>query len=166
MRKVLPLPKGLPMEEAQGKITRIAGLNDLRVWRIKRYYIMTKERTESRFEADFSPWLTGFLHKGANPRVCFRRSQTGFVGLHWPGLLIAMLMFGVLAASASLYGGIPLWLVLVVTAVILGVLALLTYGFSCTQGGDQVLHNMNAFLEELQEELENYSPVQGRPETE
>lgn len=166
MRKVLPLPKGLPMEEAEGKITRIAGLNDLRVWRIKRYYIMTKERTESRFEADFSPWLTGFLHKGAHPRVCFRRSQTGFVGLHWPGLLIAMLMFGVLAASASLYGGIPLWLVLVVTAVILGVLALLTYGFSCTQGGDQVLHNMNAFLEELQEELENYSPVQGRPETE
>lgn len=166
MRKVLPLPKGLPMEEAEGKITRIAGLNDLRVWRIKRYYIMTKERTESRFEADFSPWLTGFLHKGAHPRVCFRRSQTGFVGLHWPGLLIVVLMFAMLAASASLYGGIPLWLVLVVTAVILGVLALLTYGFSCTQGGDQVLHNMNTFLEELQEELENYSPVQGRPETE
>ena len=166
MRKVLPLPKGLPIEEAQGKITRIAGLNDLRVWRIKRYYIMTKERTESRFEADFSPWLTGFLHKGAHPRVCFRRSQTGFVGLHWPGLLIVVLMFAMLAASASLYGGIPLWLVLVVTAVILGVLALLTYGFSCTQGGDQVLHNMNTFLEELQEELENYSPAQGRPETE
>lgn len=166
MRKVLPLPKGLPMEEAQGKITRIAGLNDLRVWRIKRYYIMTKERTESRFEADFSPWLTGFLHKGAHPRVCFRRSQTGFVGLHWPGLLIVVLMFAMLAASASRYNGIPLWLVLVVTAVILGVLALLTYGFSCTQGGDQVLHNMNTFLEELQEELENYSPAQGRPETE
>lgn len=166
MRKVLPLPKGLPMEEAQGKITRIAGLNDLRVWRIKRYYIMTKEHTESRFEADFSPWLTGFLHKGAHPRVCFRRSQTGFVGLHWPGLLIVVLMFAMLAASASRYNGIPLWLVLVVTAVILGVLALLTYGFSCTQGGDQVLHNMNTFLEELQEELENYSPAQGRPETE
>ena len=166
MRKVLPLPKGLPIEEAQGKITRIAGLNDLRVWRIKRYYIMTKERTESRFEADFSPWLTGFLHKGAHPRVCFRRSQTGFVGLHWPGLLIVVLMFAMLAASASRYNGIPLWLVLVVTAVILGVLALLTYGFSCTQGGDQVLHNMNTFLEELQEELENYSPAQGRPETE
>ena len=166
MRKVLPLPKGLPMEEAEGKITRIAGLNDLRVWRIKRYYIMTKERTESRFEADFSPWLTGFLHKGAHPRVCFRRSQTGFVGLHWPGLLIVVLMFAMLAASASRYHGVPLWLVLVVTAVILGVLALLTYGFSCTQGGDQVLHNMNAFLEELQEELENYTPVQGRPETE
>lgn len=166
MRKVLPLPRGLPIEEAQGKITRIAGLNDLRVWRIKRYYIMTKEHTESRFEADFSPWLTGFLHKGAHPRVCFRRSQTGFVGLHWPGLLIVVLMFAMLAASASRYNGIPLWLVLVVTAVILGVLALLTYGFSCTQGGDQVLHNMNAFLEELQEELENYSPVQGRPETE
>lgn len=166
MRKVLPLPKGLPMEEAQGKITRIAGLNDLRVWRIKRYYIMTKEHTESRFEADFSPWLTGFLHKGAHPRVCFRRSQTGFVGLHLPGLLIVVLMFAMLAASASRYNGIPLWLVLVVTAVILGVLALLTYGFSCTQGGDQVLHNMNTFLEELQEELENYSPAQGRPETE
>ena len=166
MRKVLPLPKGLPMEEAQGKITRIAGLNDLRVWRIKRYYIMTKEHTESRFEADFSPWLTGFLHKGAHPRVCFRRSQTRFVGLHWPGLLIVVLMFAMLAASASRYNGIPLWLVLVVTAVILGVLALLTYGFSCTQGGDQVLHNMNTFLEELQEELENYSPAQGRPETE
>lgn len=166
MRKVLPLPKGLPMEEAEGKITRIAGLNDLRVWRIKRYYIMTKEHTESRFEADFSPWLTGFLHKGAHPRVCFRRSQTGFVGLHWPGLLIVVLMFAMLAASASRYNGIPLWLVLVVTAVILGVLALLTYGFSCTQGGDRVLSNMNAFLEELQEELENYAPVQGRPETE
>ena len=166
MRKVLPLPKGLPMEEAEGKITRIAGLNDLRVWRIKRYYIMTKEHTESRFEADFSPWLTGFLHKGAHSRVCFRLSQTGFVGFHWPGLLIVVLMFAMLAASASRYNGIPLWLVLVVTAVILGVLALLTYGFSCTQGGDQVLHNMNAFLEELQEELENYSPAQGRPETE
>jgi len=166
MRKVLPLPKGLPMEEAQGKITRIAGLNDLRVWRIKNYYILTKEHTESRFETRFSPWLTGSLYKGAHPRVCFRRSQTGFVGLHWPGLLIVVLMFAMLAASASRYNGIPLWLVLVVTAVILGVLALLTYGFSCTQGGDQVLHNMNTFLEELQEELENYSPAQGRPETE
>ena len=127
---------------------------------------MTKEHTESRFEADFSPWLTGFLHKGAHPRVCFRRSQTGFVGLHWPGLLIVVLMFAMLAASASRYHGVPLWLVLVVTAVIWGGSALVTYVFSCTQGGDQVLHNMNTFLEELQEELENYSPVQGRPETE
>lgn len=166
MRKVLPLPKGLPMEEAEGKITRIAGLNDLRVWRIKRYYIMTKEHTESRFEADLSPWLTGFVHKGANPRVCFQLSSTGPAGLHWPGLLLAALLFGILAASASLYGGIPLWLVLVVTAVIWGGSALVTYVFSCTQGGDQVLHNMNDFLKELQEELENYTPAQGRPETE
>lgn len=166
MRKVLPLPKGLPIEEAEGKITRIAGLNDLRVWRIKRYYIMTKERTESRFEADLSPWLTGFVHKGANPRVCFQLSSTGPAGLHWPGLFFFLLLFGVLAASASRYHGVPLWLVLVVTAVIWGGSALVTYVFSCTQGGDQVLHNMNTFLEELQEELENYSPAQGRPETE
>lgn len=159
MRSVFSVPEGLPLEEVEGKIVRLGHLNDLRVWRIKRYYIITKEHTESRFEMKLSPVMTGFLHKGKKPRVCFRLSRTGFVAFHWPGAVITILMLLILAIGANWYGNIPPWLILTTAAVILAGITLVTFGFSCTQGGDYVLTHMKNFFDELEQELKN-CPVQ------
>ena len=153
MRVTFPVPKEIPLEEVQGKLGRLGRLNDLRVWRIKRYYIITKEHTEAKFETNFSPVMTGFLYTGKNPRICFRLSRTGFAGFHWPGVLFAVLLFVILTISAHQYAGIPMWLIVTATIIILAGFALVTFGFSCTQGGDYVLTHMKEFLNELEQEL-------------
>mgnify|MGYP005756407369 FL=1 len=38
MKQKISIPPWLPIEEAEGKIVRLAGMNDLRIFKIKGYF--------------------------------------------------------------------------------------------------------------------------------
>lgn len=153
MKQKISIPPWLPIEEAEGKIVRLAGMNDLRIFKIKGYFLILKEHTSSYFEPNgATPLLTGYVHKKKNPRISARISPTA-LGFNIPTIIFLVLLFLILYISGSRFQ-VPFYVILIVMAAIAAGVALLNYGFSAVQGGDTVLRNMKTFLQELQEEVE------------
>ena len=142
-----------PKDEAREIIRRVAYQNDLHVFFIGSWFYITKERTLTYWDRQqLSPGMTGWVHGRVHP-CCVRlhRSPSGFLTL--PSALMFLIVFLVFWIV-----GMPLSYALPLSCVPSVFSALVTGFYAFTDSGQEILQNMDTFVEELQTEFSKYTP--------
>ena len=155
MKRILPY-QDIPYEELINKIRRIAGLNDLRVYKCGPFFWLHKSRSEIFFERnEFMPLLEGFIRR-KNAQTVTLRLYPVVIGWNIPTILLFLCMAVVFGILAPLQPPFSIYLLLALIPV--GTVVVGNFLYSLSSAGQLWMERLNDFMNELQHELENPFP--------